>query len=189
MPVVPTLSFDRGERVDLRRDRRRARLGRGRREAGGRAHRRAARCASRAPRFAEGTGPISKQCSRRRRCWCSPSFPAVLENGEMSFIYFDGPIQPRDPQGPEGRRLPISGRVRQRAITRATRPDAGEIGVADRAFAAVEGPAHSTRGSTRWPIPEGDLRLMELELVEPALYLNFGEGAAARFADAIAAKI
>jgi hypothetical protein len=64
-----------------------------------------------------------------------------------------------------------------------------ELHIAQRALAAVPGGAERLLYARvdLIPGPDGDPVLLELELTEPSLFLRHDEGAAERFADAVAA--
>jgi hypothetical protein len=64
------------------------------------------------------------------------------------------------------------------------RPDPDERAAAERILAAVEEPLLYARVDLVRGL-EGEPQLIELELIEPDLYLGYDEGAGARFAAAI----
>jgi hypothetical protein len=67
-------------------------------------------------------------------------------------------------------------------------PSAAEHAAAHRVLAAVPGDLLYARVDLI-PGPDGQPLLVELELTEPSVFLGFGEGAARRFAEAIAARL
>jgi glutathione synthase/RimK-type ligase-like ATP-grasp enzyme len=109
----------------------------------------------------------------------------VQWRGEWSLIFFSGEFSHAVTKTPK------SGDFRSQeeygGDIRNTRPHGSLIEAASRALAAVR------------PVPlyarvdgiesRGQFRLMELELIEPALYMKLANGAAERFAEAIAAGL
>ncbi len=134
--------------------------------------------------------------------------PAVLTEGELSFLYIDGELSHAI------RKIPQSGDYRSQEeysskIT-AYKPSDSDREFADHVVRAANqhlsakgsgvagatGDAAELDGKpllyTRVDAVIGDdsrLRLIELELIEPALYLGFGDGAADRVAAAIARRV
>jgi glutathione synthase/RimK-type ligase-like ATP-grasp enzyme len=110
---------------------------------------------------------------------------AIVAEGEFSLIYFSGEFSHAI------RKVPKAGdfRVQEEhgADILAVTPEPALRAVADAALAAVGGKLLYARADL---VRHGDgFRLMELELVEPALYLRMDPGAPDRFADAIAALL
>lgn len=105
----------------------------------------------------------------------------VQSHGEWSLIFFSGQFSHAVVKTPK------SGDFRSQeefgGDIRNTPPSKSLIQTASRALAAI----HPTPLYARVDGVEsrGQFRLMELELIEPALYLNLADGAAERFADAI----
>ena len=119
-----------------------------------------------------------------------PYLAAIDEDGESALVYFEGrfshavrkaPLLPA--AGGAARELDVATAVSARA------PEASELALAARALALVPGPAplyarvDLIRGACGAPC------VLELELVEPSLFFDFGPGSAERFAALIAARI
>ncbi len=110
-----------------------------------------------------------------------PFLSSVTTSGERSFVYFDGALSHtilRDPAlgGPSGE------------VARLIPSDAEEAAFAERVMQAVNDETLYARVDIARD-DAGVLRLMELELVEPALWLDLAPGAAERFAIAIATRL
>jgi glutathione synthase/RimK-type ligase-like ATP-grasp enzyme len=107
--------------------------------------------------------------------------PEIETRGEWSLVYLDGSFSHAV------RKLPASGdfRVQTEFGGRAetARPDPGLVLEADRVIAAIDSPWLYAR--VDGVESAGGLRLMELELVEPSLFLSAAPDAARRFAAAI----
>jgi len=110
---------------------------------------------------------------------------AIVDEGEFSLMYFNGEFSHAI------RKVPKAGdfRVQEEhgADIVAVTPEPALRATADAAMAAVGerllyGRADLVRHGEQF-------RVMELELVEPALYLRMDVGAPARFADAVAALL
>jgi glutathione synthase/RimK-type ligase-like ATP-grasp enzyme len=111
-----------------------------------------------------------------------PFVASIVAEGEYSLMFFGGRFSHAILKTPEAQDFRVQeehgGTVR--AVTVA--PATVEIGA--RIMAAVgEIPLYARVDLVR--LAEGGLALMELELVEPSLYLRMDEGAARRFANAI----
>lgn len=110
---------------------------------------------------------------------------AIVDEGEFSLMYFDGEFSHAI------RKVPKAGdfRVQEEhgADIIAVTPEPALRATADAAMAAVGERLLYGRADL---VRHGDgFRVMELELVEPALYLRMDPGAPARFADAVAALL
>jgi len=116
-----------------------------------------------------------------------PFLPSVATTGEMSLIYFDGVFSHavrKVAQGGDFRVQPDWGG----RVTRAE-PDAAEFAAAEAALAAIdEGPLLYARIDLVRDL-DGRPVVMELELLEPDLYLGQEPGAQRRFARAVLARI
>ncbi len=128
-----------------------------------------------------------------RTAMVQPYLDAVDVAGETALLHFGGAFSHAVQKGPlllrgEGVRQDRMGREQVRAV--AARPD--QRAVAVQALAAV--PALGTAAPLLYARvdvvdgPDGRPVLLELELVEPSLFLPHGEGAAARLADAVVAS-
>jgi hypothetical protein len=109
--------------------------------------------------------------------------------GAFSHAFGKGPMLTEDEVGQEQSEL-VDGLYKEERIT-AREASAAELDLAARALALVPG------GPERLlyarvdvvPGPDGEPLLMELELAEPSFYLGLSDGAADRFAAAIAAQL
>ncbi len=124
-----------------------------------------------------------------------PYLDAVDTAGETALIYFDGVfshairkgamLEPGARYGIDADALYIEERISAR------QPSASELAVAERVLeythAALEEPLLYARIDLL-PGPDGPV-VVELELVEPSLFLGFADGAADRLADAISARV
>jgi glutathione synthase/RimK-type ligase-like ATP-grasp enzyme len=111
-----------------------------------------------------------------------PFLPEIERSGELSVIFFGGAFSHAVSKRPQ----PGDFRVQPEydGIIAACRPAADEREAAARILAAVEEPLLYARiDLVRGP--DGEPRLIELELIEPDLYLGYEEGAGARFAAAV----
>ena len=130
-----------------------------------------------------------------RTAMVQPYLDAVDVAGETALLHFGGSCSHAVRKGPllrrgEGVRQDRAGREQLSAVT--PRPDQLEVAAA--ALAAVtavlghDAPLLYARVDLV-DGPDGRPVLLELELVEPSLFLPWGEGAAARFADAVRATV
>ena len=112
-----------------------------------------------------------------------PYLPAIEEEGEISLIYLGGAFSHAIRKRPQ----PGDFRVQPEydGIITPHEPSADERSAADAILAAVEEQLLYARIDLVRDIA-GRPVLMELELVEPDLYLRYDEGAGERFADAVA---
>jgi glutathione synthase/RimK-type ligase-like ATP-grasp enzyme len=112
-----------------------------------------------------------------------PYLPEIERSGEVSMIYFGGAYSHAISKRPQ----PGDFRVQPEydGIIAAYRPDADEQEAAARILAAVEEPLLYGRVDLVRGL-DGKPQLIELELIEPDLYLEHDEGAGARFAAAAA---
>jgi hypothetical protein len=119
---------------------------------------------------------------RQRRYLLQPFVPSVVEEGEYSVIFIDGAYSHTVLKTPR----PLDFRVQEEhggTIT-AVSPEAALLECAHAAVAAVRPvPLYARADLVR--LDERGFALMELELIEPSLYLSYDDGAAARLARAI----
>ena len=111
-----------------------------------------------------------------------PYLPAIEDEGEISLIYLGGRFShavSKRPQRGEFRVQP-----EYRGIISAHSPSPDELEAAEAILAAVEEPLLYARIDLVRGL-EGKPLLMELELVEPDLYLGYDPAAPARFAEAV----
>jgi hypothetical protein len=111
-----------------------------------------------------------------------PYLPEIERTGEVSMIFFAGKFSHAISKRPQ----PADFRVQPEfdGIITGYRPDAAEHEASARILAAVEEPLLYARiDLVRGP--DGAPQLIELELIEPDLYLGYCEGAGVRFAGAV----
>jgi glutathione synthase/RimK-type ligase-like ATP-grasp enzyme len=115
-----------------------------------------------------------------------PYLPEIERSGEVSMIFFGGAFSHAVSKRPQ----PGDFRVQPEfdGIIAAYRPDADEHEAAERVLAAVEEPLLYARIDLVRGL-EGKPQLIELELIEPDLYLGHDEAAGGRFAAAALATI
>ncbi|HEX8214066.1 MAG TPA: hypothetical protein VF582_01180 [Allosphingosinicella sp.] len=113
-----------------------------------------------------------------------PYLPAIETTGEVSLIYFAGKFSHAIGKVPQ----PGDFRVQPEydGIISAYRPTPEEFAAAEASLAAVEEDLLYARIDLVRDL-RGKPALIELELVEPDLYLGYDENAPARFAQAVAA--
>lgn len=120
-----------------------------------------------------------------------PYLTAVDTIGETAMLFFDGvfshAIRKAALLRPDMRMVP-GGLYAEERITRATATEP-QLALARQVLAAVPGGAPLYARVDVIPGDDGAPRLLELELCEPSVFLNFDEGAADRFAAAIAAMM
>ena len=121
---------------------------------------------------------------RGRRMMIQPFLPSIATEGECALIFFDGAYSHtvvKRPKSGDFRVQPHLG-----GSTEPSDPPSGAVELAQAALAAA--PAEATyarvdivRGR------DGDLLIMELELIEPALFLDVAPNGEDAFADAVIA--
>lgn len=111
-----------------------------------------------------------------------PYLPEIERSGEVSLIFFGGAYSHAISKRPQ----PGDFRVQPEydGIIAACRPDPDEHEAAARILAAVEEPLLYARVDLVRGL-DGAPRLIELELIEPDLYLGYDSGAGERFAAAV----
>lgn len=120
-----------------------------------------------------------------------PYLGRVDEHGETALLYFDGEFSHAIRKGPLLHRDqgPTKGLYAEESIgPRMPTPD--ELGVARRALAAI--PFNQPLLYARVDLigaDDGAPHLLELELVEPSVFVEYAEGAADRFATAIVQRV
>jgi glutathione synthase/RimK-type ligase-like ATP-grasp enzyme len=119
-----------------------------------------------------------------------PYLPAVDSCGETAMLYLGGTFSHAIRKGPllVGPSAAVEGLYVREKITTRT-PSAAERAVADAALAAVPPGDLLYARVDLIPGPSGEPLVVELELTEPSLFLEYGPGAAERFAAAIAARL
>jgi glutathione synthase/RimK-type ligase-like ATP-grasp enzyme len=115
-----------------------------------------------------------------------PYLPEIERSGEASLIFFGGVFSHAIAKRPQ----PGDFRVQPEydGIITPYRPDAAEQEAAARILAAVDEPLLYARIDLVRGL-DGAPQLIELELIEPDLYLGYEEGAGGRFAAAVAAAL
>ncbi|MQY02285.1 ATP-grasp domain-containing protein [Actinomadura macrotermitis] len=125
---------------------------------------------------------------RGRTVMVQPYLPGVDTEGETALLFCDGEFSHAARKAPILQRgtgvvgAPRGGEVTAAAAT----PE--QLAVARQALAAVQGDLLYARVDLV-PGPDGSPVVLELELTEPALFLEHGPGSADRFAKAIAARL
>ena len=113
-----------------------------------------------------------------------PLIEEIGRTGEFSLMLFDGAFSHavvKRPKSGDFRVQPHLG-----GVTRASEPPPGGVALAKQALAAT--PAKATYARVDMVMDdEGTLRIMELELIEPALFLDYAPDAGAAFIRAIVA--
>lgn len=111
-----------------------------------------------------------------------PYLPEIERSGEVSMIYFGGAFSHAIAKRPQ----PGDFRVQPEydGIIAACRPEPDEQEAAERILAAVDEPLLYARVDLVRGL-DGSPQLIELELIEPDLYLSYEEDAGKRFARAV----
>lgn len=129
-----------------------------------------------------GFDPAIAARFRGRSFMVQPFIQAIVDEGEYSVFYFNGEFSHAILKTPKPRDFRVQ--EEHGGIITAVRPEAGLLAAADAVAAMiVPEPLYSRIDLVRGP--EGGFRIMELELIEPALYLRMDSDAPARFAAAI----
>jgi glutathione synthase/RimK-type ligase-like ATP-grasp enzyme len=115
-----------------------------------------------------------------------PYLPEIERSGEVSMIYFGGAFSHAISKRPQ----PGDFRVQPEfdGIIAGYRPDRSEHEAAERILVAVDEPLLYARIDLVRGL-DGAPQLIELELIEPDLYLGYDEGAGRRFAEAVEAEL
>ena len=120
--------------------------------------------------------------SRRKPMIVQPLIEEIARTGEFSLMLFDGEFSHavvKRPRSGDFRVQPHLG-----GVTLPSEPPPGGIALAKQALAAA--PARATYARVDIvPDDEGTLRIMELELIEPALFLDHAPDGGAAFTTAI----
>jgi glutathione synthase/RimK-type ligase-like ATP-grasp enzyme len=115
-----------------------------------------------------------------------PYLPAIEQSGEVSLIYLAGTFSHAIRKRPQPGDFRVQPEYQATIAPHDTAPD--ELAGAEAALAAVEEPLLYARVDLVRDLQDRPV-LMELELVEPDLYLRFDPAAPARFADAVEAAL
>jgi glutathione synthase/RimK-type ligase-like ATP-grasp enzyme len=116
-----------------------------------------------------------------------PFIPEIQDEGEISFVYIDGRFSHA------ALKRPAAGDFRVQkehgGSAELFHPNANLLAQADQIAAIVPQVRNSLYCRIDAVARDGKLVLMELELIEPELFLGLAEGAAERFAEAIARRV
>jgi glutathione synthase/RimK-type ligase-like ATP-grasp enzyme len=135
---------------------------------------------------------VARLHEARRAVMVQPYLAAVDAVGETALVFLGGRFSHAVRKGPllDGPDTGEVGLYKAEAISpRVASP--AEVGVAGRALAAVPGGPEALLYARvdLIPGPGGDPLVVEVELTEPSLFLGYAEGAARRFAAAIASRL
>lgn len=121
----------------------------------------------------------------RRGFMLQPFMTSVIDEGEYSLIYFAGAYSHAILKTPKAEDFRVQ--EEHGAIIRATSPEPLLRSRADAIMATfADPPLYARVDLVR--TADDDFALMELELIEPSLYLSYDGGAAERFAEAITSE-
>lgn len=122
----------------------------------------------------------------RQEAMVQPFLPSLEAEGELSLIYLEGSFSHAV------RKRPATGDFRVQSIWGGTmapaQPEASHVELAERALAQLDEPPLYARVDLVKDL-EGNPALIELELIEPNLYLSTAPTAAARLANAAVAQL
>lgn len=131
-------------------------------------------------------------CFAERRYMAQPFIRSVVEEGELSVFYFAGELSHSVLKSPKADDFRVQeehgGRLRR------VEPEPAALELGRKTLEALEFmPLVARVDMVRSDGISGDgsaggFALMELELIEPSLYLSYAPGAATRFADALSAR-
>lgn len=138
-------------------------------------------------RASDGEGQTALETVLRRHdAMVQPFLPSLEEQGELSLIYIDGDLSHAV------RKRPTEGDFRVQSIWGGTvsreEPNGEAVDLAECVLALID-PAPLYARIDLVKGLEGDLCLIELELIEPNLYLSTHRGAADRLATAALARL
>lgn len=124
-----------------------------------------------------------------RHVLVQPYLKAVDEQGETALLFFEGQFSHAIRKAPLLSRgqAPTSALFKSESI-QPRQPSAAERDVATRVLAALPFETLAYARVDLLPSESGP-QLLELELTEPSVFLPYGEGAAARFAAVLAARL
>jgi glutathione synthase/RimK-type ligase-like ATP-grasp enzyme len=140
---------------------------------------------------AEAVEHVDRLHAEGRVAMAQPYLEAVEgERGETAIVFLEGRLSHACRKGPmlmPG--LAVVGGLFVEEDIRPATPTPAELAVAGAALAAIPGGPSLYARVDVIPDAAGDPVVLELELVEPSLFLPYAEGAAGRVADAIAARL
>lgn len=124
-----------------------------------------------------------------RHVLVQPYLAGVDEQGETALLFFEGQFSHAIRKAPLLTRgqAPTSALFKAESI-QPRQPSAAELDVATRVLAALPFETLAYARVDLLPSDSGP-QLLELELTEPSVFLPYGEGAAARFAAVLAARL
>ena len=147
-----------------------------------------------AQRYLRADRPAALAHARRlldqgRHVLVQPYLKAVDEQGETALLFFQGQFSHAIRKAPLLKRGEdaTSAMFKAGSIT-ARQPSAAELDVAARVLAALPFDTLAYARVDLLPSDNGP-QLLELELTEPSVFLPYGDGAAARFAAVLAARL
>ena len=147
-----------------------------------------------AQRYLRADRPAALAHARRlldqgRHVLVQPYLKAVDEQGETALLFFQGQFSHAIRKAPLLKRGEdaTSAMFKAASIT-ARQPSAAELDVAARVLAALPFDTLAYARVDLLPSDNGP-QLLELELTEPSVFLPYGDGAAARFAAVLAARL
>ena len=139
----------------------------------------------------EAVAHVARLHAAGRVAMAQPYLDAVEdERGETAVVFLEGRLSHACRKGPmliPG--LEVVGDLFVEEDIRPATPTAAELAVADAALAAIPGGPSLYARVDVIPDASGAPVVLELELVEPSLFLAFADGAAERTAAAIAARL
>lgn len=142
------------------------------------------------PHREQAVAHVQRLQAAGRAVMVQPYLDAVDTDGETALMFVGGEFSHAIRKGPllDGPDLGVDGLYKPETIT-VRKPSAAERALAERVLASLPAalPPPLYARVDLIPGPTGDPMLIELELTEPSLFLGFADGAAQRFAEAIAA--
>lgn len=124
--------------------------------------------------------------SRGRPMIIQPLIEEIARTGEFSLMLFDGEYSHSVVKRPKSGDFRVQEHLG--GVTLPSKAPPGAVALAKQALAAAPARAAYARVDIV-PDDEGVLRIMELELIEPALFLDFAPGAGAAFSRAILSAV
>lgn len=141
----------------------------------------------------EAVAHVRRLLDARRSALLQPYLRSVDEHGETALLFFEGEFSHAIRKGPMlGKGAATSSGLFVVEQITPREPSVQEIEIAKRALAALPFPQPQPQLYARVDLIRGDdgsPRLLELELVEPSVFLGHANGAGRRFAQAILRRI
>jgi O-ureido-D-serine cyclo-ligase len=134
----------------------------------------------------EAARHAQRMLAEKRSVLLQPYLNRVDEYGETALIYFEGEFSHAIRKGPLLKRKegPTTALFAKESITPRV-PDSSELAVGARALNALQFPTPLYARVDLIRDQNGDPVVLELELIEPSLFLPFGPGSAERLAAAV----